>query len=83
MDFLQIALILLIVLMAIFLSITGFQVFLILKDLKKALHRLNAIIYSEDKQSLRSTDLKKVEEKIKASIKPEVKKNLRFFKKSL
>lgn len=74
MDFLQIALILLIVLMAIFLSITGFQVFLILKDLKKALHRLNAIIYSEDK---------KVEEKIKASIKPEVKKNLRFFKKSL
>ena len=44
MDLLQIALIFLIVLLSIFLAITGFQVFLILRDLKKALDRLNRIL---------------------------------------
>lgn len=44
MDFLQIALIFLIILLSIFLAITGFQVFLILRDLKKALDRLNKIL---------------------------------------
>lgn len=44
MDFLQIALIFLIVLLSIFLAITGIQVFLILRDLKKALDRFNAIL---------------------------------------
>lgn len=44
MDFLQIALILLIFLLAIFLSIAGFYVFLILRNLKKALDRLNVIL---------------------------------------
>lgn len=46
MDFLQIALIFLIILLSIFLAITGFQVFLILRDLKKALDRLNKVLQS-------------------------------------
>lgn len=44
MDFLQAALIFLILLLSIFLGITGFQVFLILRDLKKALDRFNQIL---------------------------------------
>lgn len=44
MDFLQIALIFLILLLSIFLAITGIQVFFILKDLKKALDRFNQIL---------------------------------------
>ena len=46
MDFLQIALIFLILLLSIFLAITGFQVFLILRDLKKALDKLNRVLDS-------------------------------------
>lgn len=46
MDFLQIALIFLILLLSIFLSITGIQVFFILKDLKKALDKLNRVLDS-------------------------------------
>ena len=41
MDLLQVALVLLIVLLGVFLSITGTQVFFILRDLKKALDRLS------------------------------------------
>ncbi|TSC87602.1 MAG: Uncharacterized protein G01um10147_580 [Microgenomates group bacterium Gr01-1014_7] len=41
MDFLQAALIFLILLLSIFLAITGIQVFFILRDLKKALDKLN------------------------------------------
>lgn len=44
MDFLQAALIFLILLLSIFLGITGIQVFFILRDLKKALDRFNAIL---------------------------------------
>lgn len=44
MDFLQIALIFLILLLSIFLAITGFQVFFILRDLKKTLDRLNKVL---------------------------------------
>lgn len=43
-DFLQIALFFLIVLLAVFLTITGFQVFLILRDLKKTLDKFNEVI---------------------------------------
>ena len=46
MDFLQAALIFLILLLSIFLAITGIQVFLILKDLKKALDRFNNMLKS-------------------------------------
>ncbi len=44
MDFLQAALIFLILVLSILLSIIGFYVFLILKDLKKALDRLNKVL---------------------------------------
>lgn len=44
MDILQVALIFLIILLAMLLSITGFYVFLILKDLKKALDKLNKVL---------------------------------------
>lgn len=44
MDYLQIALVFLILLLSIFLSLTGIQVFFILRDLKKALDRFNAIL---------------------------------------
>ena len=44
MDFLQIALIFLILLLSIFLAITGFQVFFILRDLKKALDKFNRML---------------------------------------
>lgn len=46
MDLLQAALIFLILLLSIFLAITGFQVFFILKDLKKALDKLNKVLKS-------------------------------------
>lgn len=44
MDFLQIALIFLILLLSVFLSVTGIQVFFILRDLKKTLDRLNQVL---------------------------------------
>lgn len=44
MDLLQVALIFLILLLSIFLAITGVQVFFILRDLKKALDKFNAIL---------------------------------------
>lgn len=48
MDLLQIALVFLILLLSIFLAITGFYVFLILRDLKKALDRLNQVLQITD-----------------------------------
>lgn len=48
MDLLQAALIFLILLLSIFLTITGLQVFLILRDLKKALDRLNKVLQTTD-----------------------------------
>jgi len=70
MDFLQIALILLIVILGIFLSLTGLQVFLILKNLKKTLDGINGILFSGDE---------KVIEKVKqAAKKPSAR---RFFKR--
>lgn len=44
MDFLQIALVFLILLLSIFLGITGVQVFFILRDLKRALDKFNQIL---------------------------------------
>lgn len=44
MDYLQIALVFLILLLSIFLGITGIQVFFILRDLKKALDKFNSIL---------------------------------------
>lgn len=47
-DYLQIALLFLIVLLSVFLTLTGVQVFLILRDLKKALDRFNKVIQTEE-----------------------------------
>lgn len=44
MDFLQIALVLLILLLGVMLSILGLQVFLILKDLKMSLDKIDLIL---------------------------------------
>ncbi len=44
MDILQIALVFLILLLSIFLAITGIQVFFILRDLKKALDKFNNVL---------------------------------------
>ena len=48
MDFLQAALIFLILLLSIFLGITGLQVFFILRDLKKALDKLNRVLKTSE-----------------------------------
>lgn len=44
MDLLQIALVFLILLLSVFLSILGIQVFFILKDLRKSLDKLDVIL---------------------------------------
>ena len=48
MDLLQVALIFLILLLSIFLAITGIQVFFILRDLKKALDKLNRVLKTSE-----------------------------------
>lgn len=48
MDFLQVALIFLILLLSIFLALTGIQVFFILRDLQKALMRLNKVLETSE-----------------------------------
>lgn len=48
MDLLSFALIFLIALLTIFLTIIGVQVFFILRDLKKALDRLNKVLKTTD-----------------------------------
>jgi len=59
MDFLQIALIFLIILLGVFLSITGIQVFLILKDLKKTLDNINELVSREDTKEKITTAIQK------------------------
>lgn len=44
MDFLQLALVLLILLLGIMLSVLGLQVFLILKDLRKSLDKIDLLL---------------------------------------
>ncbi len=73
MDFLQIALIFLILLLSIFLAITGIQVFFILKDLKKALDKFNNMLQSGE------NIIEDIEKPVKDS-KPKAK---RFYKKVL
>lgn len=48
MDFLQVALIFLILLLATFLTFTGVQVFFILRDLHEALKRLNRVLETSE-----------------------------------
>lgn len=82
MDFLQTALVLLIIMLAIFLSIGGWMVFLILKDLRRSLVRLNEILYQDD------VTLEKIKKSVKKASSPTakiIKTSLsarRFFRKS-
>ena len=61
MDLLQIALILLIVLLGVFLSITGVQVFFILRDLRKALDNLNSVLKTPEVKEKIETQAKKTQ----------------------
>lgn len=78
MDLLQAALIFLILLLSIFLTITGIQVFFILRDLKKALDKFNAILKTGE--NIASDIGKPV---AVASTKPQIPKQKRFYKKVL
>lgn len=95
MDFLQVALIFLILLLSIFLAITGIQVFFILRDLQKALNKLNRVLQTgeeiaQDIEKPLSTasnlvttlgrGAKALAGKVKRSSSP---KHRRFYKKTL
>lgn len=94
-DYLQIALLFLIVLLSFFLTITGIQVFLILRDLKKTLDRFNKVIQSgevivkdlEKPVSATSSLVTALETKARALVKRKPKsaspKSRRFYKKVL
>ncbi len=60
MDILQVALVLLIMLLGVLLSILGFQVFLILKDLRKSLDKLDMVL-SDVKKPAIETSVKTVQ----------------------
>lgn len=72
MDILTIALVFLIILISFFLGFAGWVVILILLDLKKALRKLNEVLYNDSAAT----------EKIRANIKSKS-AGPRFFKKSL
>ena len=61
MDLLQIALIFLIVLLGVFLSVTGVQVFFILRDLRKTLDNLNDVIKVPEVKERIETQAKKTQ----------------------
>lgn len=88
MDLLQILLIFLIILLSVFLTITGIQVFLILKNLKKALDNLNEILdlgLEKKFQDKKNQNLLTVLEKgtTQLSSKESKQKPKRFYKKIL
>lgn len=75
MNFLQIALIFLILFLSVFLIFTGIQLFFILRDFKKALDRLNKIIEPGQEIDIKaSKNINKKEKKPKSK---------RFYKKVL
>lgn len=95
MDFLPVALIFLILLLSIFLSVTGIQVFFILRDLKKALDRLNQVLKvggeiaqdiekpvaaASNLMTTMSSGAKALKGMVKRNLKP---KPRRFYKRSL
>ncbi|MFH1535463.1 MAG: hypothetical protein ABIC96_00095 [Patescibacteria group bacterium] len=87
MDFLEIALIFLILLLSIFLGIAGIQVFFILRDLKKALGKLDAVLQAgeniaEDTEKPVETVGAKVVKALEKVIKRNP-KSKRFYKKVL
>lgn len=90
MDLLQVGLIFLIALLAVFLTITGFQVFLILRDIKKTLDRLNQILFYDPREvkpyneTVMPQDSGAAIDRLKQSVKKTPKPaSPRFFKKTL
>lgn len=84
MDLLQVALIFLILLLSTFLAITGIQVFLILRDLKKALDRLNKVLQTTDEIATEVEKPVMAAANLISSLKKESKvKPKRFYKKVL
>lgn len=65
MDLLQSALIFLIVLLGVFLSVTGVQVFFILRDLKKALDNLNNVLETPEAKQKIGVQAKKTQKLFK------------------
>lgn len=94
-DYLQIGLLFLIILLSVFLTITGIQVFLILRDLKKTLDRFNKVVQSGEiiakdierpisaASNLVTTVEKGATEMIKRRLRPQTPKPRRFYKKVL
>ncbi len=85
MDLITIALVFLILLLSVFLTITGIQVFFILRDLKKALDRFNNMLKSgeniaSDIEKPAGAAIKVLKEVIKKDSKL---KQKRFYKKVL
>lgn len=80
-DYLQAALLFLIILLSFFLTVTGVQVFLILKDLKKSLDKFNQIIQIADASKEVTKEEKGATELIKDKIKSPNSKHRRFYKK--
>lgn len=89
MDIIQVALVFLIILLSVFLSVLGFQVFLILKDLRKDLNKLDRLVRSEINQvhEMESAPVVDgemvVKTQTKAATKPVVSSKPRFYKKIL
>lgn len=85
MDLLQIALVFLIILLAIFLSILGLQVFLILRDLKKSLNKIDLILGDVEKPIKATAELISAAESGVKAVKKlaATKQAKRFFKRRL
>ncbi len=89
MDILQTALVLLILVVAISLGVLGFQVFLILKDLRKSLDKIDQILGSgervvrnvEKPVAAVASAVESVSRVVKSSPKPVTKPAKRFFKR--
>ena len=87
MDLLQLALIFLMLLLTVFLTITGIQVFFILRDLHLALRRLNKVldtseVIAEDTEKPLGTGARAIKKVIKRKPKSSH-RSRRFYKKTL
>lgn len=68
MDFLQVALVFLILLLGIMLSVLGLQVFLILKDLRKSLDKIDLLLGTEKPVKVAAGLTQVVESGVKAGV---------------
>lgn len=82
MDLLQISLIFLIMLLGVFLSLTGLQVFFILKNLTKTLKKLNQILEVDEEVNKLKQSVKK-SSRAASTAHSTTPSSRRFFKKTL